>query len=141
MPQASHSVMVRAPLERLWGLLLDKIERPQDYLPEVREVEILERQPGYLLRRMRVAEMELVERVTVFEKRHEVDYVLVDHPVYAGQVVNRIEELYETEEPGLPLRLTFALDWRRKDGKPDEEDLGAAIRQAVERTKALAEAA
>jgi len=139
MPKASHSVTVHAPIQRLWAVLLDRIERPGRTVAGVTGVEILERQPGYVLRRMLMGDDELVERITVFEKRHEIDFVLVDHPVYAGQVVNRIEELYETQEPGLPLRLTFALDWRRKDGKPDQADMSEAIRRAVERAKELAE--
>ncbi len=139
MPKASHSVRVHAPLERLWALLLDKIENPGKYVPGVQAVEILERQPGFTLRRMRTAELEVVERITVFEKRHEIDFVLVDHPLYAGQVVNRINALVETDQPGLSLELTFSLDWRRKDGKADEADRHDAVRLAVEHMKNLAE--
>ena len=112
MPKASHSVRVEAPLERLWGLLLAAIEEPQDVLPGVLEVEILERQAGFTLRRMKTAAFEVVERITVFETRHEIDLVLVDHPLYAGQAVNRIETLMETAQPGLPLTYTIAVDWR-----------------------------
>ena len=43
--------------------------------------------------------------------------------------------------PGLACRLSFALDWRRKDGQPDTLDLQANIETAVRRTKALAKAA
>jgi hypothetical protein len=64
--------------------------------------------------------------------------VLVDHPVYAGQVVNRIEPPLR---PGLSCTLTFALDWRRKDGEADSLDLQATIERAVRQTKTLAERA
>ncbi|GAB5471558.1 MAG: hypothetical protein Kilf2KO_45880 [Rhodospirillales bacterium] len=141
MPKASHTVEVKASLERLWALLLDKIEQPQRYVPGVVKVEILDRQPGFTLRRMKTEAFTAVERITVFEKRHEIDFVLVDHPLYAGQVVNRIEQLYDSQQPGLPLNLTFALDWRRTDGQPDRLDMNDAIRAAVEQTKSLAEGA
>lgn len=139
MPKASHSVRVHAPLARLWALLLDKIENPAKYVPGVQAVEILERQPGFTLRRMKTADFEVVERITVFEKRHEIDFVLVDHPLYAGQVRNKIEELVETDRPDLSLKLSIALDWRRMDGQPDDLDMTDAVRQAVEQTKTLAE--
>ncbi len=139
MPKTSHSVRVRAPLERLWSLLLDQIDNPGKFLSDVRAVEILERQPGFTLRRTRTADLEVVERITVFEKRHEIDFVLIDHPLYAGQVRNKVAELVETERPGLSLTLTCALDWRRKDGKADDLDMTDAVRQTVERIKALSE--
>jgi len=137
MPKASYTARVDASLETLWRLLLEKIERPQRFVPGVSEVEILEREAGFLVRRMKAGDLELVERITVFERQKQIDFVLVDHPVYAGQVINKVEVLHE----GLPLSLTFSLDWRRKDGQPDREDMSDAIRKAVEETKALAEAA
>jgi len=137
MPKASYTARVDASLETLWRLLLEKIERPQRFVPGVSEVEILEREAGFLVRRMKAGDLELVERITVFERQQQIDFVLVDHPVYAGQVINKVEVLHE----GLPLSLTFSLDWRRKDGQPDREDMSDAIRKAVEETKALAEAA
>jgi hypothetical protein len=127
---------VKAPVETLWRLLLDKIENPGAYVPGVESVQILERQPGYLLRRMKAGGLEVIERITAFEKTHEVDFVLVDHPVYAGQVVNRIEPPLR---PGLSCTLSFALDWRRKDGQPDSLDLQPNNEKAVRQTKALAE--
>ena len=136
MPKASHSVQVKAPVDTVWRLLLDKIENPGAYVPGVTAVQILERQPGYVVRQMTAGGIEVTERITAFARSHEVDYVLLDHPVYAGQVVNRIEPPLQ---PGLSCTLTFTLDWRRKDGQPDRLDLQPNIVQAVEATKALAE--
>jgi hypothetical protein len=138
VPKASYSVQVSAPVETVWRLLLDKIENPGTYVPGVSAVKILDRQPGYVIRSMKTGDIEVVERITVFAKRHEVDFVLVDHPVYAGQVVNRIEPPLR---PGLSCTLTFALDWRRKDGEADSLDLQATIERAVRQTKTLAERA
>ena len=136
MPKASHSVQVNAPVDTVWRLLVDKIENPGRYVPGVENVKVLERQPGYVVRRMKVGDVEVVERITAFEQMHEVDFVLVDHPVYAGQVVNRIEPPLR---PGLSCTLTFTLDWRRKDGRPDTLDLQPNVEQAIRKTKALAE--
>lgn len=138
MPKASHSVKVAAPVETIWQLLLEKIENPGRFIQGVSGVEIVERQAGYLVRRMKVGGLEVVERITAYEKSHEVDFVLLEHPLYAGQVVNRIEPPLR---PGLSATLTFALDWRRKDGRPDEMDLQPQIVASVEATRDKAEAA
>lgn len=139
MPKASHSLIVNAPLSRLWKLLADGVSDPGSFLPGVKAVEILERQPGFLLRRLRTADYEVVERITFFERRHEIDFVLEDHPHYAGQSRQRIEELYETDRPGLSLTLTLSVDWRRRDRLDDDLDLDDSLRTAAERLKALAE--
>lgn len=136
MPKASHSVQVKAPVDTVWRILLDKIENPGATVPGVESVKILDREPGFVVRQMRAGGVDVVERVTAFAQSHEVDYVLIDHPVYAGQVVNKIEPPLR---PGLSCTLTFTLDWRRKDGQPDTLDLQPAIVQAVEKAKALAE--
>jgi hypothetical protein len=136
MPKASHSVQVKAPVEVVWRLLVDKIEHPGTYVPGVTAVKILDRQPGFVIRKMTAGGVEVTERITAFEKMHEVDFVLLEHPVYAGQVINRIEPPLR---PGLSCTLIFALDWRRRDGQPDTLDLQPDIVQAVEKTKALAE--
>ncbi len=140
MPKAETSLTIHAPLERLWALLVESTINPGRFYPGVRGVEILERQPGFLVRRIRTADYEAVERITLFEKRHEVDCLLVDHPHYAGQSRLKIEELFETEHRGLSLTLTLSLDWRRMDRQADQLDLSEALQQAAAGFKALAEA-
>ena len=136
MPKTSHSARVAAPVETIWQLLLEKIEHPGRFIPSVSEVEMIEREPGYVVRRMKVGSMQVVERITAYEKSHEIDFLLLEHPLYAGQVVNRIEPPLR---PGLSATLTIALDWRRKDGRPDALDLGPQIAAAVQATKEEAE--
>lgn len=139
MPDATHTEEVNASVETIWRLLVDKIENPQGYVPGVRSVEILERAPTHVLRRMVTEQLDLTERVTKEARRLEVVFELVDHPRYRGRVINRIE-------PGghgrLP-RLTFAIDWREIGGgsDPGGEHLEGVLRDAVRQTKAMAEAA
>ncbi len=139
MPKVTHSVTVNAPLQRLWKLLSDGVSDPGSFLPYVDKVEILERQPGSVLRRLRTPDYDVVERITLFEKRHEIDFMLEDHAHYAGQSRQVIEELYETDSPGLSLTLTLSVDWRRTDREDDELNLDDSIRAAAERLKSLAE--
>ncbi len=93
MPKNSHSLVIQAPLERLWGLLCAGILEPGRFFPDMRHVEILDRQAGFLLRRIETDRFEVVKRVTRFDKHHEIDCLLVDHPLYAGQSRQGIETL------------------------------------------------
>ncbi len=134
MPRARHSSPVTAPVETIWALLLDKIEHPENYVPGVLDCEIVERGTDHVVRRMRSAAFEVVERITSNPASLTVRFELVDHPVYLGTVINVIE-------PAATPILTFELDWQRHDGAPDKADLQAAIAGAVEHTRDLAEAA
>lgn len=141
MPFTSFTCDVDASVDTLWRLLEDKIANPDRYLPEVEETEILERAPEGVLRRMKTAVFEVIERITADRERLEISYVLVDHPEFAGHVVDRITPAREDEPAGRPL-LTVTLDWRPLDGPATpEEDLLELITAAVLQTKELAEEA
>lgn len=141
MPFTSFTCDVDASVDTLWRLLEDKIANPDRYLPEVEETEILERAPEGVLRRMKTAVFEVTERIAADRERLEVSYVLVDHPEFAGHVVDRITPAREDEPGGRPL-LTATLDWRPLDGTTtSEEDLLELITAAVLQTKELAEEA
>ena len=66
MPKASYSVQVKAPVEVVWRLLVDKIEHPGTYVPGVTAVKILDRQPGFVVRQMTAGGVNVVERITAF---------------------------------------------------------------------------
>ncbi len=140
MPKISHSIEIHAPLARLWSLLEGGAANPGRFLAGIRHAEVLERQAGSLLRRIETDDFAVVERVTLFEKRREIDFVLQGEADYAGQSKQRIDTLYETDMPGLPLNLHYSLDWRRKDHAPDDLDLEGWIESALRRIKAEAEA-
>ncbi len=137
MPFASHSETVVASVQTIWQLLLDKIEDPAKYVPDVERSEILIRGNGFVVRRIKATGQDLTERITADEKDHKVEFVLVDHPVYEGNVENVI---MTSLEGGYPT-LTFTLDWKRRDGARDELNMQPAIRRSVKHTKKLAEAA
>jgi hypothetical protein len=138
MPHATHTEPVNASVETIWRLLVDKIENPGAYLPGVRRVEILERTPDFVLRRLVTDTLELTERIARDARRLEIVYSLVDHPLYFGTVTNRIAP---PEGPGdLPL-LTFTLDWREfGTHQTPGTHLHGVIRDAVRDLAAMAEA-
>lgn len=130
---ASHTVEIRAPVERVWALLQAAIEDPGRLWPGA-AARVLERQAGSLLREISLGGVTVTERVTAFPARHEVDAVL-DDAAYAGQSRLVIEPPLR---PGLACRLTVALDWRGKHGQP-APDLAAVVRAAAEGAKRTAE--
>lgn len=141
MPFASFCCDVEATVETLWRLLEDKIENPGKYLPAVEDVEILERSPEGILRRMRTAAFEVTERITANRARLEIDHALIGHPQFVGNVINKITPPREDEPDGHPL-LTFTLDWRTTNGKPAlAETLLESVTEGVLQTKELAERA
>ncbi|WP_421707666.1 AtaL-like protein [Algihabitans sp.] len=136
MPFATHTEEVAASVATLWRLLVDKIENPEPYLPGVRSIDILERTADHTLRHLITDQLDLTERITKDARRLEVTFTLVDHPRYRGKVLNRIEP----GGAGEANRLTFTIDWH-EFGSQDRggEHLQGVLRDAVRRTKALAE--
>lgn len=131
---ASHTVEIKAPVERVWTILQASIESPASVWPGA-SARVLERQAGSLRRELSLGGLTVTERVTGFPARHEVDAVL-DDEAFAGQSKLEIEPPLR---PGLACRLTVSLDWRSKGGAP-APDLSGAVRQAAEAVKQAAEA-
>lgn len=138
MPQASYSSPVNSSLTILWNLLLDKIENPQKYISEVKESKIIEKTPNGVIREMQTSKLKLLEKITVDETAKEVCFTLIDHPVFTGSVINKIDI---PANDGEPLLLTFSLNWQPKDPAfvENNTEIAEMIKQAVLHTKALAE--
>jgi hypothetical protein len=137
MPYATHSETVVASVQTIWKLLLDTIESPADYLPEVEHSEILVRGEGFVIRRKTVAGLVLTERITADQDSRKVVFALVDHPSYRGTLENLVTTKLEGGYP----TLTFTLDWQPREGARDDADLQAEIVRAVKHAKKLAEKA
>lgn len=136
MPKTACSVSVNAPVETVWNLLIDKIRHPERYVPGVTRVTILEASDAGVLREMTAGGLKVTERITQDAERREVVFTLVDHPVYMGQVVNRIA----VGRDGRPV-LEYVMNWmpRACIEAPQGADLAAAVRGTVLHLKELAE--
>jgi hypothetical protein len=135
VPTATFSSPIDAPADTVWRLLLDKIEHPQRYFPNVTESEILARDERGVERRMVMDGDEIVEFITMEPKQHEIVWTLMEHPHYEGRVINRLDI-----DPGHPPVLTIALVWTPNDDKVVERPMDDAVRTAVLQIKQLAEA-
>lgn len=61
----TFSSPVNASVETIWSLLVDKIENPQPYVPEVEESRVLERYEDGIMREMITPLMSAKERIRV----------------------------------------------------------------------------
>jgi len=132
----SHSEIVSSSLEKLWNLLLEKVEHPDRTIKEVQEVQVLERLSDGILRRMKALDMVITERIVIDESKKEIIFTLIDHPKYNGYFINRIREL----ENG-SLELTYVQDWESKSGASEQNELEfqEIMKNAVLKMKEMAE--
>jgi len=138
MPRCTHNVIVKAPLETVWALLLDKMEHPQRYIESVMDYSILERGDGWILRELELpGEFRLRERITQDEASRTLTFTLEEHPCFEGTVRNQVRTLDGRDDA---VELEFEMDWRARPGAPPPaEDPEAMIRSAVEHTRDIAE--
>ncbi|GLH68142.1 AtaL-like protein [Geothrix edaphica] len=139
MPRHTVHSRVDASPETVWAVLLDKMVHPQRYIEDALDAEILERGTSGVVRRLVLpGGVAFRERITADSRRGTVTFTLLDHPVYEGTVVNRLQVSPEGE-----VELTFELDWTIRtdcvDDRDPQEPL-ALIRSSVMHTKRIAEA-
>jgi hypothetical protein len=110
MRQVSFSANVFAPVEKLWELLLRRVEHPNEYLPGIEEVRILERQRDALVRELSGHGLFIKERVTIDKLKREVRYLLLEHPLFSGIVTHRLVPL-SRQSPVAPVLLSMVANW------------------------------
>jgi len=127
LPQSTTRIPVHAPLETLWAVLRDKMLHPDGYIQRAHGPEILETFPDGVRRRMHFRGLVLEERITVDPQSREIAFVLLDHPVYRGSVINRIVR------QGGELYLEMVRSWTPLDPGVDPLDHQEMVR-SLERT-------
>jgi hypothetical protein len=148
MPHAEFSASVTAPATVVWGLVHDKIEHPERFVPGVTAVEIRSRAPdGSVVRAMTVADgSRVVERVTTDVGTLTVRFVAEpDSEGPPGEVVNVVAATGGLADPG-PVGLRFEARWSEPDDPAfraglDADAITDMLRAAVLQTKQHAEAA
>ena len=107
----TYSEIVNASLSDVWKHLLFKIDNPQHFVPNVSDVDILEKTEDATIRKMTVAmpnqTMTIIENITA--KPYLVTFEIKEHPTFTGYVNNLAEEMDEHQT-----RLTYTMCWINK---------------------------
>jgi hypothetical protein len=120
-------------------VLLDKMEHPQRYIEDALDAEILEREQGSVVRKLVLpGGVSFRERIAADQEARIITFTLLDHPLYEGTVVNRLQR-----GPDGSVELAFELQWTARPGVADDRDPDeslALIQSSVMHTKRIAEA-
>lgn len=130
-----YSTIVNASLEKVWQHLILKIEKPENFVPGVSDVLILEKNEDFVTRKMTINTEEnatiLVEKITFIP--YKVRFLLIEHPKFEGYVDNDIKVISENET-----EMTFAINWKDKTTH-SEFDNQEMVKNAVLKTKTFIE--
>jgi ribosome-associated toxin RatA of RatAB toxin-antitoxin module len=129
------STVVNASLEKVWEHLIYKIEKPENFVPGVSDVEIIEKKDDFVIRQMKITQESgisiLKEKITFIP--FKVRFLLVDHPKYEGYVDNDIKELASNQT-----EVTFTINWFDKETNTEVNNYEMA-KNAVLKTKKFIE--
>lgn len=107
----SHSEIVKAPLHKVWEHLLFKIDNPHYFVPNVSDVQILDKTDEATIRKMKVTMPD--KTITISEKitasPYWVKFEIIEHPTFIGYVTNLAEKI-----DGDSTRLTYTMNWHNK---------------------------
>ncbi len=126
---------VNASLEKVWQHLILKIEKPENFVPGVSDVIILEKKEDFVTRKMTITvegnATTLVEKITFIP--YKVRFLLLEHPKFEGYVDNDIKPISENET-----EMTFTINWKDKTTQ-SEFDNQEMLKNAVLKTKTFIE--
>ena len=129
------TTIVNASLEKVWQHLILKIEKPENFVPGVSDVIILEKKEDFVTRKMTITTAEnattLVEKITFVP--YKVRFLLLEHPKFEGFVDNDIMPISENET-----EMTFTINWKDKSTQL-EFDNQEMVKNAVLKTKTFIE--
>jgi len=129
------TTIVNASLEKVWQHLILKIEKPENFVPGVSDVIILEENEDFVTRKMTITTVEnattLVEKITFVP--YKVRFLLLEHPKFEGFVDNDIMPISENET-----EMTFTINWKDKSTQL-EFDNQEMVKNAVLKTKTFIE--
>ena len=125
------TTIVNASLEKVWQHLILKIEKPENFVPGVSDVIILEKKGDFVTRKMTITTSEnattLVEKITFVP--YKVRFLLLEHPKFEGYVDNDIKPISENET-----EMSFTINWKDKTTQ-SEFDNQEMLKNAVLKTK------
>ena len=126
-----YTTTVHATLEKVWQNLIYKIENPENFVPGISDVFVLEKNDDFVIRKMTVTTPDntttLTEKITFIP--YKVSYFLVEHPKFEGYVDNDIKPISDDET-----EITFTINWKDKTTQSEINNF-ELVKNAVEKTK------
>jgi len=109
----SYTAMVNQPIDKVWKHFIYKIEHPENFVPGVSNVKILESTKDYVIREMDIKtptgeNIRLKEKITF--SPYWVKFLILEHPIYEGYVENLAESISENKTA-----ITYTLSWMNKE--------------------------
>ena len=89
--QSSYSEQINSTFEKLWALLLDKVQHPNRTIKEITNVDILEKYDDGILRQMQALGMIIKERITIDEQNKIIRFDLIENSMFTGYFLNKVE--------------------------------------------------
>jgi ribosome-associated toxin RatA of RatAB toxin-antitoxin module len=130
-----YSVIVNASLDKVWNHLIYKIEKPENFVPGVSNVIILEKNNDFVTRQMTITTEEnsafIKEKITFVP--YKVRFLILEHPNFEGYVDNDIKAISDNET-----EMTFTINWVDKITK-SEINNQELVKNAVLKTKTYIE--
>lgn len=126
-----YTTIVKASLDKVWQHLILKIEKPENFVPGVSDVHILEKKVDFVTRKMTITSdgnaTTLIEKIT-FEP-YKVRFLLIEHPKFEGYVDNDIKAISNDET-----EMTFTINWKDKTSQAEFNNQ-ELVNNAVLKTK------
>ncbi len=135
--------LVHAQPETVWELLLDRVEKPQDYLHGVDGVQIIERSDAGIVRELKWEGKTIRERIVPEKDQNRITTELLEHPFYGGTMVTRLVPS-SVQNPMAPLYLETEVKLERKSFHLEgivrtEDEMVADLEKELQAVKQKAE--
>lgn len=106
------SVSIDVSVQTVWEYYMDRIMHPDKYLMDVKEFKILRQTSREIVRYMKTAVGEIVERITIDITKSEITYNILQHPILRGKLVSQISPIPYNKNSSL---LTIINERQSKD--------------------------
>ena len=113
------SVSIDVSVQAVWDYFLDRIMHPDRYLSDIEEFKILRQTGQEIVRYMKTALGEIIEKITIDATKSEITYKILQHPILTGKLVNQIKPIPYNKNSAL---LTVINERQSKDPKAELND-------------------
>ena len=137
----SFRMWVHADPNIIWNVILDSVDNPQKYMPDVEESRVLERFEGGMIkerkiegysvevfdyfeyesgimREIKTLDAVFIERILVSKKQWEIRRELIDHLACSGSIIVKSVPM-STQNTMAPVNIQFLLELETKDFRAD----------------------